>query len=37
MKKSISPKTIMYPSPTLIIGTYNIDMEPNVMTAAFGF
>lgn len=36
MKKSIGAQAIIYPTPTLIIGTYNTDMKPNVMTAAMG-
>lgn len=36
MKKSIGSQAIMYPTPILIIGTYNTDMKPNVMTAAMG-
>lgn len=36
MKKSIGAKLAFSPLPTLVIGTYNVDMEPNVMTAAFG-
>lgn len=36
MKKSIGAKLAFSPLPTLVIGTYNVDMEPNVMTASFG-
>lgn len=36
MKKSIGAKLAFSPLPTLVIGTYNTDMEPNVMTASFG-
>lgn len=36
MKKSLGAKVMMYPLPVLVIGTYNEDMSPNVMTAAFG-
>jgi len=36
MKKSIGAQLAFSPLPTLVIGTYNINMEPNVMTASFG-
>jgi flavin reductase (DIM6/NTAB) family NADH-FMN oxidoreductase RutF len=36
MKKSIGAKLAFSQLPTLVIGTYNADMEPNVMTASFG-
>jgi flavin reductase (DIM6/NTAB) family NADH-FMN oxidoreductase RutF len=36
MKKSLGAVGLIYPLPVLVIGTYNADMEPNVMTAAFG-
>ena len=36
MKKSIGIQTSFYPAPIFIVGTYNIDMQPNVMTAALG-
>lgn len=36
MKKSIGAKLAFSPLPTLVIGTYNADREPNVMTASFG-
>ena len=36
MKKSIGAKTIIYPSPVLIVGTYDKDGKPNAMTAAWG-
>jgi flavin reductase (DIM6/NTAB) family NADH-FMN oxidoreductase RutF len=36
MKKSIGAKLAFSPLPTLVIGTYNADMKPNVMTASFG-
>lgn len=36
MKKSIGPKTIVYPSPVLIVGTYDKTGKPNVMTVAWG-
>ncbi len=36
MKKSIGAKTILYPTPVLIVGTYDKEDKPNVMTAAWG-
>ncbi len=36
MKKSIGAKTIVYPAPILIIGTYDKEGKPNAMTAAWG-
>jgi flavin reductase (DIM6/NTAB) family NADH-FMN oxidoreductase RutF len=36
MKKSLGAKTILYPTPVLIVGTYDTDDKPNVMTAAWG-
>ena len=36
MKKSLGAKTILYPTPVLVVGTYDIDGKPNVMTAAWG-
>ena len=36
MKVSLSPKTILLPSPVLIIGTYGPDGKPNMMNAAWG-
>ena len=36
MKKIIGHQTIFFASPIFIIGTYNADMQPNVMTAALG-
>ncbi len=36
MKASIGPKTILYPAPALVVGTYDGDGRPNVMTAAWG-
>jgi flavin reductase (DIM6/NTAB) family NADH-FMN oxidoreductase RutF len=36
MKKSLGAKTILYPTPVLIVGTYNKEGKPNVMTAAWG-
>lgn len=35
MKESIGAKTIIYPTPVLVIGTYDKAGKPNVMTAAW--
>ncbi len=35
MKESIGAKTIIYPTPVLVIGTYDKAEKPNVMTAAW--
>ena len=36
MKRSIGAKTIVYPTPVLVVGTYDGAGKPNVMTAAWG-
>jgi len=36
MKKSLGAKTILYPAPVLVIGTYGADGRANAMTAAWG-
>jgi flavin reductase (DIM6/NTAB) family NADH-FMN oxidoreductase RutF len=36
MKKSLGAKTIVYPAPVLIVGTYDDAGKPNVMTVAWG-
>jgi flavin reductase (DIM6/NTAB) family NADH-FMN oxidoreductase RutF len=36
MKKSLAPGTLIYPTPVLVIGTYDIEGNPNAMTAAWG-
>jgi len=36
MKKSIGAKTIVYPTPVFVVGTYDQDGKANVMTAAWG-
>ena len=36
MKKSIGPKTILYPAPVLIVGSYDKDKNPNIMAVAWG-
>lgn len=35
MKKSVGASTILYPTPVLIVGTYDKDGKPNGMTAAW--
>ena len=36
MKKSLGAKTLLYPTPVLVVGTYDLHGKPNVMTAAWG-
>jgi flavin reductase (DIM6/NTAB) family NADH-FMN oxidoreductase RutF len=36
MKKSIGAKTIVYPTPVFVVGTYDDNDRPNVMTVAWG-
>jgi flavin reductase (DIM6/NTAB) family NADH-FMN oxidoreductase RutF len=36
MKKSLGAKTLLYPTPVLVIGSYDGKGRPNVMTAAWG-
>lgn len=36
MKTSLGAKTLLYPTPVLVIGTYDEQGRPNVMTAAWG-
>ncbi len=36
MKKSIGKKTLLYPTPVLVIGTYDAAHKANVMTASWG-
>jgi len=36
MKESIGAKTIIYPTPVLIVGSYDESGEPNAMNAAWG-
>lgn len=35
MKKSIGAKTLLYPTPVVVVGTYDHAGKPNVMTAAW--
>lgn len=34
MKKSLGPKTLLYPTPVWVVGSYSKDGKPNVMTIA---
>ncbi len=36
MKKSFGPKTLIYPAPVWVVGSYASDGKPNVMTIAWG-
>ena len=36
MKKSIGAKTVVYPTPVLIVGTYDPEGKPNAMAVAWG-
>ena len=36
MKKSLGPKTILYPAPVLIVGTFDQSGKPNAMTVSWG-
>ncbi|MDD1769746.1 MAG: flavin reductase family protein [Methanomassiliicoccales archaeon] len=36
MKKSLGAKTLLFPTPVLVIGTYDKNGRPNAMTAAWG-
>ncbi|MCF8043858.1 MAG: flavin reductase family protein [Desulfarculaceae bacterium] len=35
MKKSLGPKTLLCPAPVVLVGTYDQDGKPNIMTAAW--
>jgi len=35
MKKSLGPKTLLCPTPVVLVGTYDQDGNPNIMTAAW--
>ncbi len=35
MKKSLGAKTLAYPTPVWLVGTYDIEGKPNIMTAAW--
>jgi flavin reductase (DIM6/NTAB) family NADH-FMN oxidoreductase RutF len=36
MKTSLGPRTLVYPTPVFIVGTYDAENKPNVMTVAWG-
>ncbi|MHB8075990.1 flavin reductase family protein [Desulfosporosinus fructosivorans] len=36
MKKSLGPNTLVYPTPVLVVCTYDNEGNPNAMTAAWG-
>ena len=36
MKTSVGPKTLVYPTPVFVVGSYDAEGNPNVMTAAWG-
>ena len=36
MKKSIGARTLLCPTPVMLVGTYDHDRKPNLMTAAWG-
>ncbi|UCD57226.1 MAG: flavin reductase family protein [Candidatus Hydrogenedentota bacterium] len=36
MKKSLGAKTLVFPTPAWVVGTYDREGKPNVMTAAWG-
>src|ERR1039457_7399402 len=36
MKKSLGAKTLIYPTPVFVVGTYDKAGKPNVMTASWG-
>lgn len=36
MKRSIGAKTVLYPTPVLVVGTYDSEGRPNATTAAWG-
>lgn len=36
MKTSLGAKTLVYPTPVLIVGTYDKEEKPNMMTVAWG-
>ena len=36
MKKSLGAKTLFFPTPVLMVGTYDRDGKPNLMNAAWG-
>lgn len=35
-RRSLGLRTLLYPTPVLLVGTYDADGQPNIMTAAWG-
>ena len=35
MKKSLGPRTLVYPTPVFVVGAYDAQGQPNVMTASW--
>jgi flavin reductase (DIM6/NTAB) family NADH-FMN oxidoreductase RutF len=35
-RRSLGPRTLLYPTPVLLVGTYDAAGRPNIMTAAWG-
>lgn len=36
MKKSLGARTLLFPTPVLMVGTYDLEGKPNLMNAAWG-
>lgn len=36
MKQSLGAKTLLFPTPVLLVGTYDHEGKPNLMNAAWG-
>ena len=36
MKQSLGAKTLLFPTPVLLVGTYDSEGKPNLMCAAWG-
>ena len=36
MKQSLGAKTLLFPTPVLLVGTYDREGKPNLMSAAWG-
>ncbi|MBQ4132556.1 MAG: flavin reductase family protein, partial [Desulfovibrionaceae bacterium] len=36
MKKSLGAKTLVWPAPVFLVGSYDIEDKPNIMNAAWG-
>jgi flavin reductase (DIM6/NTAB) family NADH-FMN oxidoreductase RutF len=36
MKKSLGAKTLLFPTPVLLVGTYDQNEKPNLMNVAWG-